>query len=80
MDEGLSDYAPTAQVMGRLFGKLGSNPSAPEAVADVIWRAVKESGDYLRFRAGPDAEALLDERKSKSDADFIGGLRALMEG
>jgi short-subunit dehydrogenase len=80
MDDNLTDYAPTAQAMGRLFGKLAANPSAPEVVADVIWQAAHESGDRLRFRAGPDAEALLDERKAKSDADFIGGLKALMEG
>lgn len=80
MDDNLTDYAPTAQAMGRLFGKLAATPSAPEVVADVIWQAANEFGDRLRFRAGPDAEALLDERKAKSDADFIGGLKALMEG
>ena len=80
MDDNLTDYAPTAQAMGRLFGKLAANPSAPEVVADVIWQAAHESGDRLRFRAGSDAEALPDERKAKSDADFIGGLKALMEG
>lgn len=80
MDDNLTDYAPTAQAMGRLFGKLAANPSAPEVVADVIWQAAHESGDRLRFRAGSDAEALLDERRAKSDADFIGGLKALMEG
>jgi NAD(P)-dependent dehydrogenase (short-subunit alcohol dehydrogenase family) len=78
MDEGLSDYAPTAQAMGRLFGKLAANPSAPEVVADVIWKSANEPGDRLRFRAGPDAEALLDARKTKSDGDFIGDLKALM--
>lgn len=78
MDDNVSDYAPTAQAMGRLFGKLAANPSAPEVVADVIWQAVNEPGDRLRFRAGHDAEALLDERKAESDADFIGGLKALM--
>lgn len=78
MDEGLSDYAPTAQAMGRLFGKLATNPSAPEVVADVIWKTANEPGDRLRFRAGPDAEALLDARKTKSDGYFIGDLKALM--
>lgn len=80
MEDNLTVYAPTAQAMGRLFGKLAANPSAPEVVTDVIWQAANESGDRLRFRAGPDAEALLDERKAKSDAEFIGGLKGLMEG
>lgn len=80
MDDNLSDYVPTAQAMGRLFGKLASDPSSPEVVADVIWQAVNEPGDRLRFRAGKDAEALLDERKAKSDAEFIRGLKELMGG
>ncbi|MEQ9257809.1 MAG: SDR family oxidoreductase [Roseovarius sp.] len=78
MDESLSDYAPTAAAMGRLFGKLAANPSTPDLVAGVIWEAATDSGDRLRYRAGPDAEALLDERKAKDDASFIAGLKALM--
>ena len=80
MDESLSDYAPTAEAMGRLFGKLASNPSAPGTVAEVIWDAANETGDRLRFRAGADAERLLDERKSQDDATFIGGIKKLMRG
>jgi NADP-dependent 3-hydroxy acid dehydrogenase YdfG len=80
MDESLSDYAPTAEAMGRLFGKLASNPSAPETVAEVIWDAANETGDRLRFRAGADAECLLDERKSKDDATFIGSIKKMMKG
>lgn len=59
---------------------MAANPSAPEVVADVIWQAANESGDRLRFRAGPDAKALLDERKAKGDADFVGSLMGLMDG
>lgn len=78
MDESLPDYAPMTEAMGRLFGKLASNPSAPETVAQVIWDAANETGDRLRFRAGPDAEALLDARKKQDDATFIGGLKQQM--
>lgn len=78
MDETLSDYTPTAEAMGRLFGKLAADPSSPEVVADVIWQAVNETGDRLRFRAGPDAHALLDDRKAKDDEMFIGGIKDLM--
>ena len=79
MDETLSDYAPTAEAMGRLFGKLAAEPSAPEVVAEVIWQAVNATGDRLRFRAGADAEALLDDRKVQDDATFIGGIKDLMK-
>lgn len=78
MDETLTDYAPTAEAMGRLFGKLASNPSSPDVVADVIWQAANEPGDQLRFRAGPDAVDLLDRRKQQDDASFISGIKALM--
>jgi len=78
MDETLADYAPTAGAMGRLFGKLAADPSTPDVVADVIWQAVNDTGDRLRFRAGPDAHALLDDRKAKDDATFIGGIKEMM--
>ena len=80
MDENISDYAPTAVAMSRLFGKLASNPSAPQTVAEVIWNAANETSSRLRFRAGVDAERLLDERKAQVDATFIGGIKALMKG
>lgn len=79
MDETLTDYAPTAEAMGRVFGKLASNPSAPEAVAQVIWEATHEPGDRLRFRAGADAEELLDRRKAQDDTTFISGIKDLMK-
>ncbi|RBI83473.1 short-chain dehydrogenase/reductase [Rhodosalinus halophilus] len=78
MDESLTDYAPTAEAMGRLFGKLAAEPSAPEVVAEVIWEAVNEPGGRLRFRAGTDAEALLDDRKVQDDETFIGRIKDLM--
>lgn len=78
MDESLGDYAPTAEAMGRVFGKLASNPSAPELVADVVWQAANTNCDQLRFRAGPDAVELLDKRKQQDDATFIGSIKALM--
>jgi NAD(P)-dependent dehydrogenase (short-subunit alcohol dehydrogenase family) len=78
MDDSLSDYAPTAAAMGRLFGKLASDRSAPDVVAEVIWQAVTATGDQLRFRAGADAHALLDDRKARDDAAFLGWIKGLM--
>ena len=78
MDDGMTDYIPTAEAMGRLFGKLATNPSPPDLVADVIWQAVTAPGNRLRFRAGPDAVDLLDRRKSEDDDAFIGSIKALM--
>jgi NAD(P)-dependent dehydrogenase (short-subunit alcohol dehydrogenase family) len=80
MDDSLPEYAPTLEAMGRLFGKLAANPSTPETVAEVIWNAANDGGDRLRFRAGADADRLLDERKLQDDASFIGNIKALMKG
>lgn len=80
MDDALPEYAPTAEAMGRLFGKLASDPSEPETVAEVIWQAANDTTGRLRFRAGADAERLLDARKAQDDATFIGGLKQLMQG
>lgn len=79
MDEDLADYAPMAEAMGRVFGKLASKPSAPETVAKVIWEAANDTGHRLRYRAGADAEELLDTRKAQDDATFIGRIKQLME-
>lgn len=80
MRDDLSDYGPTAEAMGRLFGRLASNPSTPDVVADVIWKAVNAPDGQLRFRAGPDASELLDRRKNEDDATFITSIKALMAG
>ena len=79
MDGPRTDYGPTAEVMGRMFGKLASDPSAPEVVAGAIWNAVNENRDRLRFRAGADAQTLLDDRKAKDHATFIRGIKEMME-
>lgn len=78
MDGRLTDYATSVEAMGRLFGRLASNPSSPEVVADVIWQAANAPGAQLRFRAGPDAADLLDRRKAQDDATFINSIKALM--
>lgn len=79
MDETLPEYLPTVQAMGKLFGQLAANPAEPEVVAEVIWQAANEDSNRLRFRAGADAEQLLSERKQKEDADFIAGIKQLMQ-
>ena len=51
-----------------------------DTVASVIWEAANDTSDRLRFRAGSDAERLLDARKTEDDATFIGGIKTLMSG
>ena len=77
-DATLVEYQGT---IGKLFAhwrEAASNPSPPTVVAEVIWTAVHDETDTLRFRAGADAEALLDARAAQDDAAFIGGLKRRM--
>ena len=78
MVEGVPEYGATAAAMGRLFRRLAAAPSEPEVVADAIWTAANDTGQRLRFRAGPDAEALLNRRKREDDEIFLGSIKALM--
>ena len=79
MDDKLPEYAPTAQAMGRLFGQLASHPSPPQTVAHVIWQAANDQTDRLRYRAGADAERLLDARQAQDDATFLGTIKQWMQ-
>ena len=74
-DESLVEYQPTVQNLFAMFGKIGSDPSDPQVVADAIWTAVTDGTDTLRYRAGADAEALLDKRKAESDEAFFAMFR-----
>ena len=41
----------------------------------MIWEAVTDGTDTLRYRAGPDAIELLDTRMATDDASFIAGIK-----
>ncbi|MGI9498788.1 MAG: SDR family oxidoreductase [Geminicoccaceae bacterium] len=73
-DESMTEYQPVVQA---LFGAWGQDVQASEpiVVAEVIWDAVTDGTDTLRYRAGADAVELLDNRKALDDATFIGGLK-----
>jgi NAD(P)-dependent dehydrogenase (short-subunit alcohol dehydrogenase family) len=79
IDETLTDYANAPAAMQSVFANLISTPaSSPDVVAEVIWNAANDTGDRLRYPAGPDAVELLDRRKAEDDATFIGNIKALM--
>lgn len=46
------------------------NMSTPEMVADIIYGAATDGTDTMRYRAGADAEQLLDARAQLDDASF----------
>ena len=70
-DETISEYQGTVQNLFASFGNAGISPSEPQVVADVIWEAVTDGKDTLRYRAGADAVELLDKRKAQDDETFF---------
>ena len=47
--------------------------STPEQTADVIWQAISTDSPTLRYRVGPDAEALAAHRPALTDEEWITG-------
>jgi NAD(P)-dependent dehydrogenase (short-subunit alcohol dehydrogenase family) len=74
-DPSLVAYQGTVGKLFAHWSRVASSPSPPGLVAEVIWTAVHDETDRLRFRAGADAEALLRARADQDDATFIGGLK-----
>lgn len=70
-DETLAEYQPVVGAMQRVFAHFAKSLSAPEVIAGVIWRAATDGSKTLRYRAGADAEALLEARKAESDEEFF---------
>ena len=74
-DPAMDEYQPIVGAFMGAMGNSGMEPSAPELVAEVIWNAVTDGSNRLRYRAGADAEALLTHRKDADDATFIAGIK-----
>ena len=76
------DVKEYQSIIGALM-KQWQNPnntvSQPSLVADVIYTAVTDGTDQLRYRAGEDANFLLDSRKKMSDAEFFEMMNSQME-
>lgn len=75
-DESLAEYQ---EMIGKLMAALGpmqEMSSEPVVIAEVIYQAVTDGTDTLRYRAGPDAHQILSQRKAADDATFIAGIRA----
>lgn len=78
-DESLQEYQPTiATLMAAWSPENMGVVSEPVVVSEVIWNAVTDDSNQLRYRAGPDAEELLTNRKNLDEATFIAGLKQQM--
>jgi NAD(P)-dependent dehydrogenase (short-subunit alcohol dehydrogenase family) len=72
----IPEYQPVIASLMKKWQDPNNTVSPPSLVAEVIYNAATDKSDTLRYRAGEDANYLLDSRKRLSDEDFF----ALMKG
>ncbi|WP_114285512.1 SDR family oxidoreductase [Candidatus Halocynthiibacter alkanivorans] len=79
-DESMLEYQPVVQLAKANMAAAanGGYGSEPELVAEVIWNAVTDGTSTLRYRAGADAVALLDQREAQDDETFLGAMKQNM--
>ncbi len=49
--------------------------STPEAIAETVYEAATDGKEQLRYVAGPDAQALFEQRRAKGNMAFMRSLR-----
>ncbi|MCI5056361.1 MAG: SDR family oxidoreductase [Flavobacteriales bacterium] len=67
----IEEYQPIINALTQQWQNPDNTVSPPSLVAEVIHRAVTDGTDQLRYRAGDDANFLLDNRKNMSDPEFF---------
>jgi len=72
----MTEYQPMIGKLMDGFAQMAGQSSEPGVVADVIFGAVTDGTDQLRYTAGEDARALMANRSSLDDAGFMAGIRA----
>jgi short-subunit dehydrogenase len=67
----IADYQPIIGALMKQWQNPDNTSSAASLVADVIYTAVTDDIEQLRYRAGDDANFLLDSRKKMTDDEFF---------
>ncbi|MEJ0087220.1 MAG: SDR family oxidoreductase [Pseudomonadota bacterium] len=75
-DPALLEYQPLVQGVLAALGPMVAQGSEPGQIAEVVWRAVTDGSNQLRYEAGADAAPLLAARRATDDATFFAGLKA----
>lgn len=73
-DESLEEYQPTVQALSAAMSS-GFQYSEPIVVAEVIYEAVTDGEDTLRYPAGDDAHQMIGDRQAVGDTAFIAGIK-----
>ena len=75
----IEEYKPLIGALMKQWQNPNNTVSKPSLVAEVIYNAVTDGRDQLRYRAGDDADFLLDNRKKMSDSEFFEMMSNQME-
>lgn len=67
----IADYQPIIGALMKVWQGGALNPSPPSLVAEVIYQAATDESATLRYRAGDDADFLLDNRKKMEEDEFV---------
>ncbi len=67
----VEDYRSLIEALMAQWRDPDNTVSPPGLVAEVIFNAVTDGTDQLRYRAGNDAHYLLDKRKNMTDPEFF---------
>jgi hypothetical protein len=67
----IADYQPIIGALMKQWQNPENTSSPASLVADVIYTAVTDDSEQLRYRAGDDANFLLDSRKKMPDDEFF---------
>ena len=74
----LAEYKPLIGSLMKQWQNPNNTVSAPSLVAKVIYEAVTDGTNQLRYRAGDDANFLLDNRKNMNDEAFFAMINSQM--
>jgi len=75
----IPEYQPIIGTLMEQWQNPNNTPSPASLVAKVIYNAVTDGTDQIRYRAGDDADYLLDNRKKMSDSEFFEMMNSQME-
>lgn len=75
----IKEYQSIINALKKQWQNPENRVSPPNLVAEVVFKAVSDGTNQLRYRAGDDANFLLDCRKKMTDAEFFEMMENLLK-
>ena len=77
-DESLAEYQPTVRALLGMFENMSDYYSPAEECAEVIYAAITDGSDKMRYPAAGSAEQFLAMREGVSDENFFAQIKGMM--